>query len=138
MRWNSYLLTTKFKKIFYSPLKLDFTLPKVFVTHQPSMDEVPTQEEKFLQYLALYESIDLSLEMMNYELLSICYRNDELFKIFDENCCKKTILSTKLKLDFEEKEKKRHKMYVINEEYKERYFEEYKPILKQKLKILND
>lgn len=115
MRWNSYLLHNKFKKIFYSPLKLDFTLPKIFVTHEESMDEVVTNEQKFLEYLALYEQTKLTIEMINYELLSICYRNDELFKIFDDNCLKKTILTTKLKLDFEEKERKRHKMYVVNE-----------------------
>jgi hypothetical protein len=54
----------------------------------------------FLNYLILYEESDLTLEMMNYELISICFRNDELFRIFDENCSKNTIFITKIKMEF--------------------------------------
>lgn len=34
MRYNSYLLGNKFKKIFYSPFELEFTLPKMFVSSE--------------------------------------------------------------------------------------------------------
>jgi hypothetical protein len=90
-----------------------------------------------LDYLVQYESTKLTTEMMNYELVSICFKNDELFRIFDENCIKNTVYTNKLKMEFNEKEEKRHKMYIVKEEYKERYEEEYKQILKDKLKVLN-
>lgn len=137
MRYNSYLLGNKFKRIFYSPFDLEFTLPKMFVSNEFEMDEVPTDEEMFLNYLVQYESIKLTLDMMNYELVSICFKNDELFRIFDENCVKGTMYTSKLRMEFQEKEEKRYKMYIVKEEYKERYEEEYKQILKEKLKVLN-
>lgn len=75
----------------------------------------------FLDYLLQYEETELSPEDMNYELLSICFKNDELSKIFDENCLKNTVCTTKLKMDFEEKEKRRYRSYVVQESYKERF-----------------
>jgi hypothetical protein len=44
MRYNNYLLYNKFKKIFYSPFSVDFTLPRLFVTSNKTMEEVKTDE----------------------------------------------------------------------------------------------
>jgi hypothetical protein len=82
LRYLNYLLANKFKKICYGETKIDFTLPKLFVSGGADIKEVITNEENFLMYLVNYEAKELTIETMNTELLSICMKNEELFCIF--------------------------------------------------------
>ena len=45
LRYNSYLVCNKFKKVFYSVFAIDFTLPGLFLDEEGTgMDEVVTDE----------------------------------------------------------------------------------------------
>lgn len=83
LRYNNYLMFNKFKKMLYNGFTYQFTLPKMFVNGDRVMEEIETSEEKLLNYLILYENAELTPEQMNYELLSIAHKNEQLLAIFN-------------------------------------------------------
>lgn len=89
-----------------------------------------------MNYLILYETTPFTPEIMNYELTSIGLKNEGLLEIFKSSCANGTIFINKLKMEWEEKECKKFRQYVSKEEHKLKFCEEYKSIIRDKLKIL--
>lgn len=63
------------------------------------MTEVESSEEKFLNYLILYEKMTFTPEIMNYELTSIGQKNEALHEILKNSCNCGTIFISKLKME---------------------------------------
>jgi cellulose biosynthesis protein BcsQ len=129
-------MQNKFKKVIYNEVQYRFTLPKMFVSGENEMTEMESTEEKFLNYLIMYEKLTFTPEIMNYELTSICQKNDSLQEIFKESCANGTIFVSKLRMENEEKEAKRFRQYITREDHKHKFCAEYKAIVKEKLKLL--